>query len=298
MRSDGVVDRRAVRRMSVAMFQSMFPILTVRDLPAALGFYRDLLGFRQTYQFPAEGRPAYVSLRLGDSALGLGQDTDAAERPGGTHRFELWVYADDCDQEAAVRAADGPARGGPVGTDRGTGRDRSWARQPSAPRRVRPRWSCAMKGNDDLVRWFYRGGHPNRVAAALNRFWAILSSAGLWPSRMVAVEVRGRRSGRLLSFPMVVADYRGDRYLVAMLGEGTNWVVNVRAAGGRAVLRHGRREAVRLEEVEPRARAPILRRYLQVAPGARPHVPVDRRAPLADFEGIADRYPVFRIRAG
>jgi hypothetical protein len=45
-----------------------------------------------------------------------------------------------------------------------------------------------------------------------------------------------------------------------MLGEGVIWVAIVRAADGRAVLRHGRREAVRLEEVDPGARAPILRR--------------------------------------
>ena len=30
-------------------------------------------------------------------------------------------------------------------------------------------------------------------------------------------------------------------------------------------------------------------------PGARPHLPVDRRAPLAEFERIAGQYPVFRI---
>jgi hypothetical protein len=113
---------------------------------------------------------------------------------------------------------------------------------------------------------------------------------------MTAMEVRGRHSGRLRSFPMVVAEYEGSRYLVAMLGEGTNWVANVRAAGGQAVLRHGGREAVHLEEVAARERAPILKRYLQVAPGARPHIPVDRRAPLDDFERIADRYPVFHVR--
>jgi deazaflavin-dependent oxidoreductase (nitroreductase family) len=142
----------------------------------------------------------------------------------------------------------------------------------------------------------YRGGRPNGVAAALNRLGVFIWAAGLWPNRAAALEVRGRKTGRLLSFPVVLVDYQGDRYLVAMLGEGTNWVANVRAAEGRAVLRHGRREVVRLEEVEPAARAAVLRQYLQVAPGGRPHIPVDRRAPLADFERIAARYPVFRIQ--
>jgi deazaflavin-dependent oxidoreductase (nitroreductase family) len=154
-----------------------------------------------------------------------------------------------------------------------------------------------MRANHAFLRWCYRGGRPNRLASALNRIGAVMSSAGLWPSRMATLEVRGRRSGRPLSFPVVLAEQDGDRYLVAMLGDGTNWVANVRADGGRAVLSHGRREAVRLEEVDPGSRAPILQRYLQVAPGARPHIPVDRGAPLADFERISDRYPVFRIQA-
>jgi hypothetical protein len=93
----------------------------------------------------------------------------------------------------------------------------------------------------------------------------------------------------------MVADYEGERYLVPMLGEGANWVANVRAAGGRAVLRRGRAETVRLEEVDERDRAPILKRYLEIAPAARPHIPVDRGAPLAEFERVADRYPVFHV---
>jgi deazaflavin-dependent oxidoreductase (nitroreductase family) len=55
------------------------------------------------------------------------------------------------------------------------------------------------------------------------------------------VEVTGRRSGRTISFPVVIVDYDDGRYLVSMLGEDTNWVRNVRAAGGHAVLRHGDR---------------------------------------------------------
>ena len=146
-------------------------------------------------------------------------------------------------------------------------------------------------------RWLYRGGRPHLVARAANRLATLQYSAGvLTLGRGVALEVTGRRTGRAISFPLVLADYQGERYLVAMLGEDTNWVRNVRAAGGAAVLlRHRRREPVRLEEVPPEARAPILRRYLALAPGARPHVPVDRHAPLEDFERIAPRFPAFRV---
>jgi hypothetical protein len=144
-------------------------------------------------------------------------------------------------------------------------------------------------------RWMYRGGHPNRLARLLNRGWAIAHSAGLWPTRLATLEVAGRRTGRIISFPVVIADHGGERYLVAMLGEDSNWPRNVRAAGGRAVLRHGRREAIRLEEVESATRPLILRRYLAVAPGARAHIPVDRNAPIEDFGQIASQLPVFRI---
>jgi deazaflavin-dependent oxidoreductase (nitroreductase family) len=144
-------------------------------------------------------------------------------------------------------------------------------------------------------RWMYADGRPNRVARVMNRVSALQASAGLVPRRLVTLEVTGRRSGRVISFPLVVADHEGERYLVAMLGKNTGWVRNVRAAGGRAVLRHGRREEVRLEEVPPGARAPILRRYLDLAPGARAHIPVDRRAPLEEFARVAAQFPVFRV---
>ena len=128
-----------------------------------------------------------------------------------------------------------------------------------------------------------------------NRLSAVAFSAGLMPSRAGALEVRGRRSGKAVSLPVVIADYEGERYLVSMLGSDANWVRNLEADGGRAELRHGRRESVVLVEVDPALRAPILRRYLALAPGARPHIPVGPKAPLRDFEAIAADYPVFRI---
>ncbi|HEU0172581.1 MAG TPA: hypothetical protein VFR26_14065 [Acidimicrobiales bacterium] len=144
-------------------------------------------------------------------------------------------------------------------------------------------------------RWLYRGGRPNRLARLLNRGGAVAYAAGLWPRRLGTLEVLGRRTGRVVSFPVVIADLDGERYLVAMLGDNASWPRNVRASGGRAVLRHGRREVVHLEEVDPAARPPVIRRYLAVAPGARPHIAVDRHAPLEEFVPIAPRIPVFRI---
>jgi hypothetical protein len=133
------------------------------------------------------------------------------------------------------------------------------------------------------------------VAQFLNGCSAVVHALGVWPGRFVTLQVRGRRSGRLISFPLVMVDLAGERYLVSMLGERANWVSNLRAAGGAAVLLHGRRERVHLEEVEPAARPPILRRYLECAPGARPHIPVDRHGSLAAFDRVAARYPVFRL---
>ena len=146
-----------------------------------------------------------------------------------------------------------------------------------------------------LDRWLYRGKRPNWLARLVNGAWARLAAAGIGPAQQVTLEVAGRRTGKAISFPVVVADYQGERYLVSMLGESTNWVRNVRAANGRAVLKHGHREVIRLDEVDPGQRAAILRRYLERAPGARSHIPVEPGAPLQEFERIAAQYPVFHV---
>lgn len=146
-----------------------------------------------------------------------------------------------------------------------------------------------------LKRWYYRDGRPNRLARALDRCTGALYARGIGPDYLVTLEVPGRSSGRIVGLPLVAALFEGERYLVSMLGEEANWVHNVRAAGGHAALRHGRREQVRLEEVAPERRAPVLKAYLARAPGARAHVPVHKDAPLAEFERVAPRFPIFRI---
>jgi hypothetical protein len=80
-----------------------------------------------------------------------------------------------------------------------------------------------------------------------------------------------------------------------MLGEESNWVRNVKAVGSNVTLRHGHREEVRLQEVAPDRRAPVLNAYLKRAPGARAHLPIDKNAPLVEFERVSPRFPVFRV---
>ena len=147
-----------------------------------------------------------------------------------------------------------------------------------------------------LKRLIYRGGRPGLLARRLNGFWARqYGSARMARDRDVTLEVPGRSSGRTIVLPVVLADHAGAWFVVSMLGEQANWVRNVRAAQGHAVIRHGAAHEVELVEVPPGERAPILRRYVEVAPGARPHVPVPPRAPLTDFERIAADFPVFKV---
>ena len=147
----------------------------------------------------------------------------------------------------------------------------------------------------DFKRWLYRGQRPNWIARILNRAWATVASSGVASDYLVTLEVTGRKSGRTISLPVVVAIVDGQRYLVSMLGDNAQWVQNVRAAEGKAILRSGGREEVQLEEVPADQRAPILKAYLQRAPGARPHVPVKKGATLGEFQRVAAAYPVFRI---
>ena len=151
-----------------------------------------------------------------------------------------------------------------------------------------------------MSRWlpkslFYKDRRPTRFAKLLNRSWARIYSLGILPSSLVGLETRGRRSGLVHSTAVVVADYGDERYLVSMLGESVDWVRNVRAANGEAVLRHGRRERVRLKEVPVAERAPVLRAYYKRAQGARWHFDVTDPSSIEEFEKTAELYPVFRI---
>ena len=73
------------------MSDRAFPIITVRDVGATRAFYQGL-GFTQTYQFPPEGEPGFVTMERDDATIGIG-----AGAGGDDDRFGYWVYVDDVD---------------------------------------------------------------------------------------------------------------------------------------------------------------------------------------------------------
>ena len=143
---------------------------------------------------------------------------------------------------------------------------------------------------------FYR--RPMKLTQIMNGALGWLASLGLTPSHMITLEVKGRRSGQPRSTVVNSVEYEGERYLVSPRGE-SEWVRNVRAAGGEAVIRHRGRRSVRLEELPPEQRAPILKKYLgENAMSTKQHFGVDPKADVAEFEAIASLHPVFRVIEG
>ena len=144
------------------------------------------------------------------------------------------------------------------------------------------------------LRYFYRGWRPTRVGRVWSRMCAWVSGLGLLPRILLTLQTKDR-NGRICATILVVATYQGQRYLVSMLGEGSEWVKNVRAAGGIAAIKRGRSQPVQLTEIPRDERASILKAWSQVATSGRHHLPVSHDAPISAFEAIAGDYPVFRI---
>ena len=136
---------------------------------------------------------------------------------------------------------------------------------------------------------------PSGFVKLMNAFIGRVASIGLIPGDTAMLQVKGRRSGQTRSTAVTWVEDEGQRYLVAPRGT-TEWVRNVRAAGGQAAIRRRKREEVRLEEIPQEQRAPIIKDYLKkTAMVTKREFGLDPDAPIAEFEKIAERHPVFRI---
>ncbi|MFC7751960.1 nitroreductase/quinone reductase family protein [Tsukamurella soli] len=126
--------------------------------------------------------------------------------------------------------------------------------------------------------------------------WLACHGVSLMGSRQLAV--RGRTSGQWRTTPVNPLALDGRRYLVAPRGV-TQWVRNMRVAGG-GELRLGRRaEAFTATELPDADKVPVLREYLRKwrwEIGAFfPGLAVD--SDDATIAAAAPRYPIFVISA-
>ncbi|PYN92589.1 MAG: hypothetical protein DMD89_27170 [Candidatus Rokuibacteriota bacterium] len=117
---------------------------------------------------------------------------------------------------------------------------------------------------------------------------------GVAPQRFHLLTVRGRKSGRPRSTPIIVLRHGGKHWLVAPYGE-REWVKNARAAGRVTLSRALHQETLTVEEVGPLDAAPVLKQYLGETPITRPFFKVSSDAPLAEFVREAPQHPVFRL---
>ena len=150
-------------------------------------------------------------------------------------------------------------------------------------------------------RWLYRGHRPNAVARALNRAWAAVNALGIAPNHLVSSEVVGRRSGRAISFPLVMAVV--TRSGTWRLGAGGCSDATRSSREGETLGGHGRalasredRTEPRLEEVPVEKRGPVLKAYLKRAPGARAHLAGGQGRAARGRSGRSPRTPVFRVQ--
>ncbi len=125
--------------------------------------------------------------------------------------------------------------------------------------------------------------------------WLTRLGLSVWGSRVL--EVRGRTSGKPRRVPVNLLALHGAHYLVSPRGQ-TEWVRNVRAAGGRLDLLLGRtRTAYVATELDGADKVPVLRSYLKrwkfevgmFFDG------VDADSTDAELEAIAPRHPVFML---
>ena len=146
----------------------------------------------------------------------------------------------------------------------------------------------ARRGRARPVREF-RMSRGDRVG---NAIFSLLARAGIGPAHLLTT--RGRKTGLARTNPVVLVKQDSQQWLVAPYG-AVSWVLNARAEG-RVTLRRGRdRQDYTIRELSPAQSAPILKRYIRIAPATRPYFQASKDSPAAAFIAEAHRHPVFEL---
>lgn len=129
-----------------------------------------------------------------------------------------------------------------------------------------------------------------------NRLVALGTRMGLSLAGSRVLEVKGRKSGEWRQTPVNLLVFEGERYLVAPRGH-TQWVRNMRVAGGGRLVLGKKVEEFEATEVPEAERPELLRAYLKkwkwevgaFFDGVGPD------SPEADLVRIAPDHPAFKL---
>jgi len=137
---------------------------------------------------------------------------------------------------------------------------------------------------------------PKGVDQIFNRVVTLLTRAGISLLGSRILRVRGRSSGQWRETPVNLLTVDGQRYLVAPRGT-TQWVRNIRVAGG-GELRVGRRvTAFTVQELPDDEKPPVIRAYLErwAWEVGRFFEGLNKSSPDSDLLRVATDFPVFRV---
>jgi len=183
--------------------------------------------------------------------------------------------------------------------------DRSTSIAPLPARTGRSRWvrhRPVLEPVDYSADVLYR--RPSALYLRFQWIGFLLTRLGLSPRYVALLEVPGRSSGIIRRTNVVRATHEGSHYLVGLGGE-SEWVRNVRAAGGRVTIGRRRRRAATLVEIPPEERPPVIRSYVlrggrrpgsrNVTREARFYFGVGPELRDDELARVVARYPVFRV---
>jgi hypothetical protein len=121
---------------------------------------------------------------------------------------------------------------------------------------------------------------------------------------MLAAHGPSATSGTLRRLPILRTPHEGADYLVSLAGE-SEWVRNLRAAHGEAVIQRGRARRAHLVELPTADRPAIIAAYLRAAKARSSAASYAKQAQSyfglaaepsdAQIADVAEYYPVFRI---
>jgi len=253
-------------------------------------------------------RPSDRVLITGDALLTANARSLWGLLPGqqtisGPPRISTWNWAAATQSVARLAGLEprvlAPGHGTPMTTAATAAALRSFAGRLASGPRVAP---GLVRPVDYSRRTPYR--RPPDMYLRFQPLGTLLTAAGISPHYVITLEVPGRRSGVIRRTTLVRVARDGGHYLVALAGE-SEWVRNVRAAGGRVVLGRRHRHPARLAEVPENERAPVIQAYLlragrragsrAVTNEARYYFGLSADPSLEEIGRITKHYPVFRI---